>query len=234
MPLECIGHGGASALAPANTLASFQAASALGVDHIEFDVRLWRGELVLAHTLLHARLGANLRLAEALRYLAGPAFAGIGLHLDVKDSGCAPAILGQLRATGLLQRSLLCSQLPAGLDEFRRLEPRAQVGISVGGRLARATHRWGNWRRAVLDGLDAGRWQVLLVQHKLIDAELAAAVARREGRLYAWTVNQRREIDSLRELGVHGITTADPRLFGPAPSGEPSPRRVAHLASSNP
>src|SRR5579875_1788708 len=34
-----IGHGGASALAPANTLASFDAALELGVDMIEFDVR---------------------------------------------------------------------------------------------------------------------------------------------------------------------------------------------------
>ncbi len=40
-----IGHGGASALAPANTLASFDAALELGVDMVEFDVRGWRGEL---------------------------------------------------------------------------------------------------------------------------------------------------------------------------------------------
>jgi glycerophosphoryl diester phosphodiesterase len=38
----------------------------------------------------------------------------------------------------------------------------------------------------------------------------------REGRLYAWTVNERTAIQSLRGLGVHGITTADPRLFAPA------------------
>jgi glycerophosphoryl diester phosphodiesterase len=34
-----IGHGGASALAPANTLASFEAAAAAGIDIAEFDVR---------------------------------------------------------------------------------------------------------------------------------------------------------------------------------------------------
>ncbi|MGG7381507.1 glycerophosphodiester phosphodiesterase family protein, partial [Escherichia coli] len=51
-----IGHGGASALAPANTLASFDAALEVGVDMVEFDVRGRHGELVLAHTLLHARL----------------------------------------------------------------------------------------------------------------------------------------------------------------------------------
>jgi glycerophosphoryl diester phosphodiesterase len=49
-----IGHGGASALAPANTLASFDAAVAVGIGHGEFDVRERRGELVLAHTIFHA------------------------------------------------------------------------------------------------------------------------------------------------------------------------------------
>jgi glycerophosphoryl diester phosphodiesterase len=31
--------------------------------------------------------------------------------------------------------------------------------------------------------------------------------------LYAWTVNERAVIASLQRLGVHGIATADPRLF---------------------
>ena len=55
---ERIGHGGASALAPANTLASFDAAHDVGVDVVEFDVRAWHGELVLAHTVLHAARAA--------------------------------------------------------------------------------------------------------------------------------------------------------------------------------
>jgi glycerophosphoryl diester phosphodiesterase len=38
----------------------------------------------------------------------------------------------------------------------------------------------------------------------------------RGGLLYAWTVNDRHSIQSLRALGVNGITTADPRLFAPA------------------
>ena len=33
---------------------------------IEFDLRAWRGQLVLAHTVFHARLPGNLRLREAL------------------------------------------------------------------------------------------------------------------------------------------------------------------------
>ena len=69
--LQRIGHGGASALAPANTLTSFDAAVAVGIDMVEFDVREWRGELVLAHTIFHATRGGNVLLGDALAHLAG-------------------------------------------------------------------------------------------------------------------------------------------------------------------
>ena len=51
---------------PANTLASFDMAREIGVDIVEFDVRCWRGELVLAHTRFDAPRPWNLRLHEAL------------------------------------------------------------------------------------------------------------------------------------------------------------------------
>lgn len=213
MSCQRIGHGGASALERANTLASFDAAQAVGVDVIEFDVRAWRGELVLAHTVLHARLGQNLTLREALTHLATPRFAQIGLHLDVKHPGCERQILHELRSAGLLERSLLCSQVPAVLDAFRALDGGAHVGISVGGRLARASRRWGDWRRAVLAGLEARRWDALMAQHRLVDRTLLESVAACGAPVYAWTVNERPRIENLRGLGVDGITTADPRLF---------------------
>lgn len=214
MSVERIGHGGASAIEPGNTLASFDAACTIGVDAIEFDVRSWRGDLVLAHTSLQARRGGSVRLEDALTHLAQPSFAGIAFHLDVKQTGREREILSALSRAGLVERSLLCSQLPVVLDRFRTIDPRAQLGISVGGRVARASHRWGGWRDAALAGLIAGRWSTLMVQHKLVDAELIESVAAHGSRLYAWTVNRRSLIESLGRLGVHGIATADPRLFG--------------------
>jgi glycerophosphoryl diester phosphodiesterase len=212
-PCARIGHGGASALAPANTLASFDAAAEVGVDMLEFDVRAWKGELVLAHTIFHARRGGNVRLAEALEHLSGPRFADIGLNVDIKHVGCEARVLDALRHSGLLQRTLICSQVTAVLDRVRELEPRARTGISVGGRIARLSRRWGDWRHQVLEGLAARRWDALMAQHKLIDDNLLHEVASRRARLYAWTVNERPTIDGLRALGVHGIATADPRLF---------------------
>ncbi len=260
-----IGHGGASALARANTLASFDAACEIGIDMVEFDVRAWNGELVLAHTVLHARRGGNVRLDEALAHLRG---RRVELNVDVKHVGCESALLESVRHAGLLDRTLISSQVPDVLDRVRALEPRAWVGISIGGRLARLGghfrrygdtesghrwmpgkdagpkvwprhievrgqsqappgaarmssylrkgppgQRWRDWRAVALAGLHSGRWDVLMAQHKLIDRRLLHDVSDRGGRLYAWTVNERASIARLQELGVHGITTADPRLF---------------------
>ena len=208
-----IGHGGASALAPANTLASFDAARDVGIDMVEFDVRAWDRELVLAHTILHARRGGNVRLHDALHHLAGRRFKDVELNVDIKHVGCEAALLDGLRHAGLLHRTLLSSQVPDVLDRIRKIEPRAQIGISVGGRIARFSRRWRDWRTGVLAGLHSGRWDALMAQHRLVDDELLDDVVERGGRLYAWTVNERVAIASLRELGVHGIATADPRLF---------------------
>lgn len=208
-----IGHGGASALVAANTLASFDAAQEIGVDVIEFDVRARKGELVLAHTVFHGRRGAVVRLDRALAHLAGRRFAGIELNLDVKHVGCESVVLDALGRHRLLDRVVVSSQVPEVLRRTRALEPHVSLGISIGGRVARASRRWRDWRRAVLRGLGDGRWDAVMVQHRLIDPCLVDDVVARDGRLIAWTVNERAGIARLRRLGVHGVTSADPRLF---------------------
>jgi glycerophosphoryl diester phosphodiesterase len=180
-----IGHGGASALAPANTLASFDAALQAGIDMLEFDVRAGGGRLVLAHTILHARR-RPLTLDAALRHLSQPRFAALHFNLDVKHTGCETVVVEELQRHGLLERSLVSSQVAEVLDRFREREPRLGRGISVGGRIARTSRRWRGWR---------------------------GEVATREGRLYAWTVNDAGRLRELHELTVDGATSADPRLF---------------------
>jgi glycerophosphoryl diester phosphodiesterase len=206
-----IGHGGASALVPANTLASFEAALSVGVDMIEFDVRAWRGELVLAHTILHARCRRNVR--DALAYLSSPRFRDVDLNVDLKHPGCESALLAELRHWGLLERTLISSQVPEVLDRVRELDGRARVGISVGNRIARLSRRWRDWRGQVLEGLASCRWDALMAQHRLVDRALLEDVSARRALLYAWTVDERVAIQRLLGLGVHGIATGDPRLF---------------------
>lgn len=208
-----IGHGGASALAPANTLAAFDAALEVGIDMVEFDVRGWRGELVLAHTVLHALWTAGVPLREALAHLATRRFRCVELNIDLKHHGCETALLEALDQASLLDRALISSQLPDVVDAVRAQESRARVAISVGGRCSRWSRRLVDWRAHVLGGLNRRRWDAVMAQHRLVDEHLVSDVVGGGGRLYAWTVNDRSSIDQLRLLGVHGIVTSDPRLF---------------------
>jgi glycerophosphoryl diester phosphodiesterase len=208
-----IGHGGASALAPANTLASFDAALEVGVDMVEFDVRAYHGELILAHTIFHSRLPRNVRLDEALAHLASPRFGEVDLNVDLKRPGCEAPLLDALRRWEMLERTLISSQVPAVLDRVRQLEPTARVGISVGGRVARMSRRWRDWRGQVLAGLASRRWDAVMAQHRLVDHRLLEDVNLTGAQLYAWTVNERPLVERLLNLGVHGIATGDPRLF---------------------
>jgi glycerophosphoryl diester phosphodiesterase len=208
-----IGHGGASALAPANTLASFDAALSVGIDMVEFDVRARGRQLVLAHSPLDLRRSDCLTLSAALAHLSLPRFRGVGINLDVKHVGCETALLEALAQRNLADRALVSSQVTAVLDRIRAVDERVLTGISIGGRFARLSRRWADWRGQVLAGLAARRWDALMAQHRLVDADLLAAVRDRERRLYAWTVNDRANITALRGLGVDGITSADPRLF---------------------
>jgi glycerophosphoryl diester phosphodiesterase len=162
---------------------------------------------------MHARRAANVSLRDALHHLSTGRFGDLGLNVDVKHIGCERALLDRLRDANLLHRTLISSQVAGVLDRVRALEPRARVGVSVGGRVARFSRRWNDWREQVLAGLESRRGDALMAQHRLVDRGLLDDVVDRRGLLYAWTVNERPAIERLRALGVHGVATADPRLF---------------------
>jgi glycerophosphoryl diester phosphodiesterase len=146
-----IGHRGAAALAPENTLASFRAAVAAGVDLVEFDVlRLARGELVVAHSyhlqeVSHgARKGTlrNMRpaeiravcpdlptLDEALAFFVDEA-RDTGVHVDLKSAGAAADVSTALDRFGLRERALVSSFHPGALRRLAGLAPRLRLGVS--------------------------------------------------------------------------------------------------------
>jgi glycerophosphoryl diester phosphodiesterase len=210
-----VGHGGAGALARANTLGSFEAALELGVDMIEFDVRPYEGRLVLAHGALEPRMRHCLTLDQALAHLSGARFADLRFNVDVKATGCEAGTLYALERFGLTDRSLISSHLIAVLDRFRELDPTVRTGVSVAGRLLRRSQGWGDWRTAVADAVGRRRFDAVMAHHRIVDGALATAIRERGGELFAWTVDDRSLIDHLRDAGVSGVITNDPRIFQP-------------------
>ena len=146
-----IGHRGAAALAPENTLRGFERAIAEGVDVVEFDVlALADGTLALAHSddlaeVTHGaaagRVGratlADLRrvapelptLDEALAFLAERA-RGVGLHVDLKRAGDEDAVVAALRRHDVVARTLVSSFFPRSLRAVGALEPALRLSLS--------------------------------------------------------------------------------------------------------
>jgi glycerophosphoryl diester phosphodiesterase len=214
-PVKRVGHKGAGQLAPGNTVASFDAALAAGVDVIEFDVLRHRGRLLLAHSPLDIRRRRCLDLAQGLACLTGAHYAHVTFNVDLKRPGYEAETVAALRAAGILDRCLFSSQFACSLDRVRRIEPGARVGISVGGWVSRRRHRW---NRRVLQRLctaiESGRFDCLMAHHRLVTQDLVARMTASGGEVYAWTADSPAVIERLLLTGVAGITTNDPRLFG--------------------
>lgn len=144
-----IGHKGAAALAPENTIASLEAAVSAGVDAVEIDVLALRdGTLVLAHsndlaeithgaatgradaeTLTELRaLAPDLpTLDEACAWLAGQ---DVAVQIDVKWVGYEAGVVAALRRHRLVERALVSSFFAASLREVARIEPALPRGLT--------------------------------------------------------------------------------------------------------
>jgi glycerophosphoryl diester phosphodiesterase len=161
-----VGHRGASALAPENTLPALALAVELGCDMLEFDVLdLVDGTLVLAHStklreISHGAARGRVRrrtlerlrvfapnlptLDEALAYCAAE-LPEVGLQLDLKRRGIERAVVDTVRRHGLLERSWVSGVDARALRVIAQLEPRLpraytlprdRLGISKRGPLA--------------------------------------------------------------------------------------------------
>ena len=231
--LKRIGHKGADLIAPGNTIESFDAALAAGVDMVEFDVlpenRDGTGRLVLAHDYEVVDRGDALTLEEGLAHFAQDAWAGVELDVDMKLAGYERRVVDALRAHGLADRALISTMEEDSLAVVRLAGPEIRLGWSVpkirrnplDRRLTRVPALiLARYAQRILPGRAAAairdaRIDALMCHWALVTRRLVTAIDDAGGELYVWTVDDAEKIAKLERLGVTGIITNDPRLFGP-------------------
>lgn len=221
-----VGHRGAAALAPANTIASLERALEAGVDLVEFDVLPRSGELVLGHSPEELDQGAP-TLDEALRFLAAHAPPEVGVDLDLKWYGYEEEAADALRRHGLVERTIVCSVFPDSLRLVKELEPGLLVGLSypwdrrglAGRRIFAPVLPAGiaALRRALpfrLQGMLArARADAAMINHLVLSRAAVERCHRLGAAVFAWTIDDPAELERALAAGVDGVISNDPRLF---------------------
>ncbi|MBN8866725.1 MAG: glycerophosphodiester phosphodiesterase [Solirubrobacterales bacterium] len=238
-----IGHKGADALVPGNTVASFEKAVEIGVDVIEFDV-LWtedghpsipegkRTPLVVAHDWEAAaaaeRRGERLTLDEALDAYTRPPLDRVTINLDIKLPGRDDEVVEAVRRHGLIDRTTISTMETSTVKRIGEIGS----GIGLGWTVPKVTKDWLSMPKVIRPALAMGLVSVRVrmpgtvrqgipeygVQSiwaffGVVTPRLVGVVHDAGVKLNVWTVDDPRRIESLLELGVDGICSNDPRLL---------------------
>jgi glycerophosphoryl diester phosphodiesterase len=231
-----VGHKGADAVAPGNTIESFRKAVEIGVDIIEFDV-LWlqdaqlpleqRAPLVVAHDWADAERRTPLSLTEVLDAFLEPPLDKVDLDLDIKLPGREEELVEALRERGLMERAMVSTMELYSLGRILELAPELRRGWTY----PKVTKDWPSkrWAKPVmlaalrgmryrLPGLAAQQLpklgvEAMWVYHPLVSPRLARICKLAGVELIAWTVDDEKRMRQLVAAGVDGICSNDPRLL---------------------
>lgn len=220
-------HRGSSRSAPENTISAVEAAIAQGADFAEIDVQQTAdGTIVVLHDsdlMRVARLNKKIwevEYAEIASLDAGSWFSEdfrgeriptlqqtidaargrIRLNIELKLSGpdqrLVEGVLRLVRENGFHGECVLSSLSSEAVLKAKALERRVRVGHIVSVALGEVSK------------LDV---DFLSVHEKQVTAGLVRRLHRAGKQVHAWTVNDRRRMSALIDLGVDNIITDEPR-----------------------
>ncbi|GAB6137522.1 glycerophosphodiester phosphodiesterase [Halanaerobaculum tunisiense] len=229
-----IGHRGAGALAPENTLVSFRQAIKTGVDLIELDIQLTKdNQLVVFHDANLERItGADLRikdltLAQLKQYDIGSWFAErfrgeriptlqeviqlvkgkVQLNIELKPGVDYPQLVIK-KLLRLLIREDFKSEVLISSFNHRLLQKVKEFDATLQTAILVASLPVKPVKMikwARADGIHS--------HYLAVTKELVTEVQRKGYFINTWTVNKRQVIKDLQHKEVDGIITDDPRLF---------------------
>ncbi len=186
-----------------------------------------RAPLVVAHDWEDAERRTPLALTEALDAFLEPPLDGVEIDLDVKLPGREEEIAFALRERGLTERAMVSTMELYTLGRLAELAPELRRGWTY----PKVTKDWTRRRWAALPmkgalvamrhrlpGLAAQKLpqmkvEAMWVYHPLVTPRLARICKLAKVELIAWTVDDESRMRRLRDAGVTGLVSNDPRLF---------------------
>lgn len=218
-PPLVIGHRGAAAVAPENTLAALQAAVDVGAHLVEFDIG---PDLHLAHSANEVP-GEQISLDDALEFLREH---HLGVHLDAKLPGYERQLVDALRRHGLEERAVVSTAFATSSRRLAELAPalpraigypRDQYGISRIRWPAGLTRAGAVSLRQVMPIrvpvlLRWGRANTLSLHHTLCSRASVGVAHALGAPVLGWTANDPASVLRLDALGVDAIVSDDPGM----------------------
>ncbi len=216
-----VGHRGARAYAPENTLTSFRKAIELDVNAIEFDVRKTKdGILVVIHDAdvkrttngegLVSELTLNKikslstednekipTLEEALDFLEKK----VQVLIELKEVGCEKQVLDIVHAKGLEKTVIITSFLEEVLQKVRELDSNVATGLIY------ATHK------SPVEAALKLKANYLVALYRFVHTANVVKAHENGLKVVVWTVNERSEVEAYVKKGVDGIASDKPDIL---------------------
>ena len=219
-----IGHKGASAIAPENTLKAFKKAIELKADMVEFDIHKTKdGEIVIIHdsdTLSITGVQGLIKemtLEEIKKLDAGEgekiptllelikvAKEKVGLQIEIKSSGLLEKLIKLLKGENLVNTSIVSCFAFGELVKLKNLEPKIRLGFLLPEDLVRVRQI----KRKILKAVD-NKFYAIHPHFNITDKEIVDFAHDNGLKVNVWTVNDKDDMERLIQLGVDGIITDD-------------------------
>ena len=215
-----IGHRGARAYAPENTLASFKKALEIGVDAVELDVRKTRdNQIVVIHDADVKRTTNGEGLVSELTLKKIQSFSSEGekiptleetldflgkkvkVFIELKEAGIEEQVLSVIHHKDLEKNVVIVSFLEDALRKARELDGDVETGLIY------AKHK--NPIKAALE-LKA---QYLLALYRFTHTANVEKAHQNGLKVVVWTINNPQEVEEYAKKGVDGIASDKPDIL---------------------
>jgi len=216
-----IGHRGARAYEPENTLSSFRRALELGVDAVELDVRKTRdNELVVIHnadvnkTTDGSGAVNELTLEEIQRFVTekgehvptleevlDDVAKRVKVLVELKEAGTEEQVISLIRKKRLTENVIIISFHEDALRKVRELSDEVETGLIY------VRHK--NPIQAALD-LKA---EYLLPLYRFTHSSNVKKAHEAGLKVIVWTINNKEEVDEYKKKGVDGIASDRPDIL---------------------